>query len=128
MSPERDRQERILRGHRLVRADRIVELVLRVGDDDILVAGILVDVDRALDLAVGDRSDPHAGNAVLDLISEALAHEARADDPDADRLALRLALPKCGVDEDHVTLLAMASSRAILRLTSGSILASSSNF
>jgi hypothetical protein len=88
MSPERLRQkERILRGYRLVRADRVGELVLRVDDDDILVAGISVDVDRALDLAVGDRSDPHAGNAVLDLISEALTHEARADNPDADRLS-----------------------------------------
>ena len=88
--PRTRQQKRILRGHRLVRADRVVELALRVGDDDILVAGIVEDVDRALDLAVGDRNDPHSGNAVADLIGEALAHEARADDADTNWLSLRL--------------------------------------
>ena len=126
--PRARQEERIFRGHWLVRADRVVELLLRVGNDDILVPGIFIDVDRPLDLAVGDRSDPHARNAVLDLIGQALAHEAGADDANADRLALRLAFLEVRCRRVSRYTLAMARSRAILRFTSGSILASSSNF
>ena len=61
-------QERIFGGHRFVRANCVVEPLLRFGDDDILVAAVMKDVDRSLDVAVGDRDDPHSGNAVRNLV------------------------------------------------------------
>jgi hypothetical protein len=44
-----------------------------------------------LNVAVGDGGDAHSGNAVLDLIGEALAHKAGADNPNTDRLPERVA-------------------------------------
>ena len=64
MCSERDREERILGGHRLAARIASSSLFCVSATDDVLVAGIFEDVDRALGLAVGDRGDPHAGNAV----------------------------------------------------------------
>ena len=46
----------------------------------------MVDVDGALEAAVVDGGHAHAGDAVHDLVGEALGHEPGADHPDADRL------------------------------------------
>ena len=86
---------------------------LRV-DRDGLEARVAEDARRArsgLRFEIAD--DAHARDAVDDLVREPLAHEAGADDADADRPALGLAGLECGVDDDHST--------SILRRSSGSI-------
>ena len=67
----------------------------------LIEAGIAQDVERPLRLAVGDRDDAHARRAVDDLVGQALAHEAGADDGDADRLASGFRGLQGCIDEQH---------------------------
>ena len=55
----------------------------------------------------------HPRDAVHDLVRQALPHEAGADDADADRAPLGLALLERGVDDDH-------AATSMRRRTSGS--------
>ena len=68
------------------------------------------------------------GMLFVDLIGQALAHEAGADDADADRLSLRLACLQSGIDEDHGYSLAVGRAHDAIRVFNfGLDLASSSN-
>ena len=93
-------QERIVGHGRAAGRRGVVERVLRV-DGDGLDARVAEDLGGSLRLPVRDRDDAHPGNAVDDLVRQALAHETGADDPDADRPPFGFAGLQRGVDDDH---------------------------
>ena len=93
-------QERIVGHGRAAGRSHILECVLGV-DRDRFDAGVPERFGRPFRPTIGDPDHSHPRDAVDDLVRQALPHEAGADDPDADRAALRFALLECRVDDDH---------------------------
>ena len=94
-------QQGIIGRDRTVRDDRLVELPLRSGHDDVLAAGIAKHVERALRIAVGYGDHAHPGRAVHDLVGQALRHEAGADDRDPNGISVFGACLESGIDQYH---------------------------
>ncbi len=126
-------QHRIGGGHRLPRANGLVDLVLRLRDRRRQGrVGIAVRVDRAFDAAVGNRHQPHPNGGVLHLVGEATSHEAGTDQAHADRPIGGFACAQCPVENDHaccvtadVAPATSAGAACIVRRSSGSASASS---
>ncbi len=86
--------------------DGLVQRRLRLRDHRLeLIAHVRKGVDGPLDAAVVDRHEPHAGDALHDLVGQASRHETGADQADADRFAFGLARSKRVVNKNHVCLL-----------------------
>ena len=94
-------QERVVRDDDAVRTDRVLDLTLGGRHGGRAELSVVADPVGLLEPAGVDRGDAHAGDAVGDLVGEALGHEAGADQADLDRAAFGLTGAQCGVDEDH---------------------------
>src|SRR4029079_5413942 len=86
-------------------------LVLGGGDHGHAELRVVADPERLLEPARVDRGHAPPGDAVGDLVGQALGHEAGTDERDLDRPAFGLALLERGVDEDH-----SAASTGAIRL------------
>ena len=62
-------QERVFGRYRFIGADRIVELPLIFSNGNVLIAGILKDVDRSADLPVVYSDHAHSRRAMHNLVS-----------------------------------------------------------
>src|SRR5712691_899907 len=59
------------------------------------------DVERLLQMPVGNSGHAHARDAIDDLIRQSLSHKARANHGNTDGLALFLTGFQCIINEDH---------------------------
>jgi hypothetical protein len=78
------KQHGILARNRLQANGSVVELPLRIGNDDVIISGVSEYAHRPLYPPIGYRDHMHAWHAVLDLVGQALAHEAGTYDADPD--------------------------------------------
>ena len=95
-------EHRVVRHRHAVVADRLLDVGHRGRLDDVLDAGIGAQLPRPLEPPAVHGGESHARHAVDDLVRETLGHEARADEPDANRTTLCLASAQCSVDQDHL--------------------------
>src|SRR5206468_2575223 len=98
-------RERVLGNNRYASPNGVVERALAVGRDHVVAACVPVDVERPLRPPVVDGGHAHAGNAVHDLVGQALPHEASADHTHANGQTLLLASLESLVYDDHDVLL-----------------------
>ena len=98
-------QHRILGHHGLQMLDRNIELQLRAGNGNVFKARVMKYVDGSFHPTVRYRRHAHTRRAVRNLIGEALAHEAGADDADTDGFILICPRLECGIDDPHGSLL-----------------------
>ena len=105
------KQESVFRDDRLAGPYGILQLDLRVGDDNVLETRIFEDMKRLFEFAAVNGDHAHAGNAVHNLIGQPLCHETGAEQRHANRFALLLAGFQYIINDDHVLFLSLVNSR-----------------